>query len=239
MTRFFGVLAIFLFSGLAVGAQSAETRLPNAAHPRSFHFKSINQSLLGRSALTTQALALIKDDEWRDVLKAGRFEFGSEGLGNTSYRGSMDARDLELPERDQKFLRAAGLPGKFDHAILDMHLKLSEAWSAKALQNGALRKVDLNKIYLSIADLSVTGTGKVDFDNSGLMQGEVSAQFINWRKALQLVNFESAALRTGTEAILNGLANGNILDVTFQLKDSQLMLGPLVLATLPSLMEGF
>lgn len=224
--------------GVSLSAQAAGNGLPNTAQPRGSFFKSAPQNQLDRSKFSNQALALIPDTDWQEILAEAGFEFGPISTGSNTYRAQVQASPLALPKREHASLTQAGLPKQLDQAYLEMVLKLSKPWSANALKNGALSSIDLNRIQLVFDDMTLTGTGHLDVDKDTLMQGEITTSVTNWRRALDLVNFSSDTQRNAVASILGVLANGNTVEFTFQVKDSYLMLGPLSLTKIPSLADS-
>lgn len=218
-------------------AQTVGNGLPNAAHPRGFHFRSANETMLVRHRYTAQVLSLIETAQWRQFLTEGGFGIRPVSVGSTTYLGNMDAIDLALPEREHKALAKAGLPTRLDRAMFEMQAGLSQPLSVGALKDGALKRIELSKVLVVFADMSASGSGQVTIDDNALMQGQVEATFTNWQHALKLMDFESEAQRRAIEVALRRLAQGDTVSVTLQIKDSNLMLGPIALTSISRLID--
>ncbi|GHA55780.1 hypothetical protein GCM10008927_21870 [Amylibacter ulvae] len=199
-------------------------------------FTKVGESGIKATEFSPDVVTLVDDTGWQQVLRNGGLTLDQPSQNEFIYNARLNAERLNLPERDWDAIAKMGLPHFFSTAVLNMQFELSQPWSDRAFGDRAIQRIDLQNLNLALADMTLTAKGAVNFDDDAQMQGEISAYVTNWRDVVGLLDFPSPTQKKLTEAFLEGLADGNAVEVTFDIVDSQLMLGPIPLTKIPSIL---
>jgi hypothetical protein len=239
--KYSGALALLASALLAapVAAENAGKGLPNAHSARESMFRSADDLSLGRLTLSSEALSMVSNTEWRSFLESGGLSVSREGESGREYRATMDSVNLDLPPAQQAKLREAGLPDRLDRAVLNAKLSFLKPVTPRGMRDSLVSQIDVDSIVLDLGNVRVDGSGKLERDKFGKMNGSLSVRVDNWREVAELPAISRALKGRDAEAMLDGITNGNVLEVDLRVRDGKLMLGPLELTSIPPIFEGF
>ncbi|PIB23138.1 hypothetical protein BFP76_08950 [Amylibacter kogurei] len=200
---------------------------------RDAFFTKVGQTKAKASEFSPKIEMLVDDIGWQQVLRDGGITLQQPNQNAFIYEATLQAEQLNLPKRDWDRMKERGLPHHFSTATLTMEFELSQPWSDRAFDEQAIERIELHKLNLAIADMTLSAKGSVLVNEHGKMLGEVSGYFTNWRQILELFDLPAATPKKLVETFLERIADGDAVEVKFDIIDSRLYLGAMPLANIP------
>ena len=222
----------FVIEGNALGLHSRDMRAslvmaPQPALP------------LERFALVIEAPELRSESATH---RAEQARFASRALSPSRHEAAFELRTLFPDTALMAELDPAGhWPRRVDLLALTLEAEFDRALDRAALSGPPplLRSLAVTGAQLAFEGISLSATGRLEAGPLGLLSGEVTLQLQGWPALLArleqagLITPEAAALTTRSFGALADPSTPERLEAPLALRDGQLMLGPLVLGTLP------